>query len=84
MVAILRNRLFVRNTIIVAVFYIPSVRIFKAVSFFKAITVRHLRISPLRNVAAIDKWTYLIGLKKEVAEAHKIMKLGFFPNYDLT
>ena len=61
----------------IAVLYIRPVR------FSEAIIVRHLGLSQLRCAFTLDMWAYVVGLKKKVAEANKIMKLGF-PNYSLT
>ena len=33
------------------------------------------------SILALDMWTHVLTLKKEVAEMNKIMKLSFFPNY---
>ena len=49
--------------------------------FFEAINSGHLH---LRSASALDTWVYVVGLKKEVAKANKVMKLSFFSNYDLT
>ena len=41
----------------------------------------HLHLSLLRSASALDTWAHLVGLKKEVVEANRIMKLSFFSNY---
>jgi len=64
--------------IMVTVFYISTTHIFEAARIFKAITARHLRLSPLRNAYLLGTWVHVVGLKKEVAEPNKIMKLSFF------
>ena len=32
----------------------------------------------LSSASALDMWAHLVGLKKEVVEENKIMKLSFF------
>jgi len=62
----------------VTVLYIPDVCIFKMVYFFEAITAEHLRLSSLRSAFAFETWAHMVGLKKNIVEANKIMKLSFF------
>ena len=44
----------------------------KRFAFLKRLMPTHLHLSPLGSASALDKWAYMIGLKKEVAEANKI------------
>jgi len=59
MITVLRNRvLFVRTAIIITIFYISIVHIFKAT------IAGHLLLSPLKSASVLNKWTLIIGLKK--------------------
>ena len=60
-----------------------AVHIFEVVHIFEAIIARAFSSSPLRSASVFDKWVHVVGLKKEVTEANKIMNLSFFPNYGL-
>ena len=77
-------RHFVRTVIMIVIFYIPSICIFEAIHFFWSDYYGAFASFALRNTSALSTWTHVIGLKKEVAEANKIMNLSFFPNYNLT
>ena len=62
----------------IVVFYIPVVQVFEAICFFEVIVAGHLGLLLQRSAFVLDTWAHVVGLKKEVTEANKIMKLRFF------
>ena len=89
MIAVLRNRILTVHIFEVVRFAvlrnrIPTVDIFEVDRFFEKITARHLLLSPLKSASALETCAYVVGLKKEVTEANKIIKMSFFSNFDLT
>ena len=78
-----RNYFFVRTLIMVSVLCIPEICIFETVRFFWSDNCGAFASFPLRSASALDTWVHVIGLKKEVVEMNKIMKLSFFSIYDL-
>ena len=55
-----------------------ALRIFETVRIFDAIIAGYFLLSPLRSAFAFDSWAHIVGVKKEMTEANKIMKLSFF------